>query len=109
MARLRPLVDEVLPEVRRRLDKSLATVPEVEAPTQVLGVSVALGAVSECLGMARDRLRDAVLEHVARVNAQSSPRQPCESATTQERGCSVAVCVRFVLDLADRARLKRRR
>jgi predicted NBD/HSP70 family sugar kinase/biotin operon repressor len=60
--RLRPLVDEVLPEVRTRLDKSLPTVPEVKAPTQVLGLSVARGAVYACLEMARDRLRDAVLE-----------------------------------------------
>ena len=60
--RLRPLVDEVLPEVRKRLDKTLMTVPEVKAPTQVLGLSVAWGAVYACLGMARDRLRDAVLE-----------------------------------------------
>jgi predicted NBD/HSP70 family sugar kinase/biotin operon repressor len=62
VGRLRPLVDEVLPEVRRRLDKSLPTVPEVKAATQVLGLSVARGAVYACLGMARDRLRDAVLE-----------------------------------------------
>jgi predicted NBD/HSP70 family sugar kinase len=62
VGRLRPLVDEVLPEVRRRLDKSLPTAPEVKAPTQVLGLSVARGAVYACLGMARDRLRDAVLE-----------------------------------------------
>ena len=60
--RLRPLAQEVLPEVRRRLDKSLTTVPEVKAPTQVLGLSVARGAVYACLGTARDRLRDAVLE-----------------------------------------------
>jgi predicted NBD/HSP70 family sugar kinase len=60
--RLRPLVDEVLPEVRRRLDTSLTTVPEIKTPTQVLGLSVARGAVSECLGLARERLRDAVLE-----------------------------------------------
>ncbi|HEY5785939.1 MAG TPA: ROK family transcriptional regulator [Microlunatus sp.] len=60
--RLRPLVDEVLPEVRARLDESLAAVPEVKATPQVLGLSVARGAVCACLGMARDRLRDAVLE-----------------------------------------------
>ena len=60
--RLRPLVDEVLPEVRARLDESLAAVPEVKATPQVLGLSVARGAVYACLGMARDRLRDAVLE-----------------------------------------------
>lgn len=62
MGRLRPLVEEVLPEVRRRLDRSLPTVPEVKAPMQVLGLSVARGAVYACLGMARDRLRDAVLK-----------------------------------------------
>jgi len=59
--RLRPLVGEVLPEVRRRLDESLTTAPEVRATTQILGLSVARGAVYACLGMARDRLRDAVL------------------------------------------------
>ena len=62
VGRLRPLVDEVLPEVRRRLDKSLTTSPEVKAPTQVLGLSVARGAVYACMGMVRDRLRDAVLD-----------------------------------------------
>jgi len=61
VGRLRPLVDEVLPEVRRRLGASLPTVPEVEAATQVLGLSVARGAAYASLGMARDRLRDAVL------------------------------------------------
>ena len=62
MGRLRPLVDEVLPDVRRRLDESLTTVPEITAPTQVLGLSVARGAVCACLRMAGDQLRDAVLE-----------------------------------------------
>jgi predicted NBD/HSP70 family sugar kinase len=62
VGRLRPLVDEVLPDVRRRLAKDLATVPELSAPTQVLGLSVARGAVHESLGTARDRLRDAVLQ-----------------------------------------------
>jgi predicted NBD/HSP70 family sugar kinase len=62
VGRLRPLVEEVLPEVRRRLDKSLTTVPEIKAAKQVLGLSVARGAVYACLEMARDRLRDAVLE-----------------------------------------------
>ena len=59
--RLRPLVEEVLPEVRRRLDTTLTTAPAVAAPAQVLGLSVARGAVHACLGMARERLRDAVL------------------------------------------------
>ena len=70
--RLRPLAQEVLPEVRRRLDKSLTTVPEVTAPTQVLGLSVARGAVYACLGTLRDRLRGAVLE--ARRQGQPTER-----------------------------------
>jgi predicted NBD/HSP70 family sugar kinase len=41
--RLRPLVEEVLPEVRRRLDTTLTTPPVVTAPAQVLGLSVARG------------------------------------------------------------------
>ena len=61
VGRLQPLVDQVLPEVRRRLGASLPTVPEVEAVKQELGLSVARGAVHASLGMARDRLRDAVL------------------------------------------------
>jgi predicted NBD/HSP70 family sugar kinase/biotin operon repressor len=62
VGRLQPLVDEVLPEVRGRLDERLTTVPEVTVATQVLGLSVARGAVHACLGMARDRLRDALLD-----------------------------------------------
>ena len=75
VGRLRPLVEEVLPEVRSRLDKSLTTAPEVKAVTQVLGLSVARGAVYACLGMARDRLRDAVLKarRQGRHTEQSSP------------------------------------
>jgi len=75
VGRLRPLVDEVLPEVRRLLDKSLATAPELKAPTQVLGLSVARGAMYASLGMARDRLRDAVLEsrHQGPQSVQSAP------------------------------------
>ena len=75
VGRLQPLVDEVLPEVRRRLDKSLPTAPEVKAPTQVLGLSVARGAVNLGLGMARDRLRDAVLEarRQGQLAEQSAP------------------------------------
>ena len=59
--RLRPLVEQVLPEVRRRLGAILPTVPDVEAATQELGLSVARGAVHAGLGVSRDRLRDAVL------------------------------------------------
>jgi len=62
VGRLQPLVEEVLPEVRGRLDTLLPTTPEVTAPAQVLGLSVAQGAVHACLAMARDRLRDTVLE-----------------------------------------------
>lgn len=62
VGRLRPLVDEVLPEVRQRLAKSLTAIPEVKVATQVIGLSVARGAMYACLRMARDRLRDAVLE-----------------------------------------------
>jgi predicted NBD/HSP70 family sugar kinase len=61
VGRLQPLVDEVLPAVRRRLAETLPTPPEVKVPTQVLGLSVARGAVHACVGMARDRLRNAVL------------------------------------------------
>jgi predicted NBD/HSP70 family sugar kinase/biotin operon repressor len=62
VGRLQPLVDEVLPDVRRRLDDVLASAPEVSTPTQVLGLSVARGAVHACLRVARDRLRVAVVE-----------------------------------------------
>jgi predicted NBD/HSP70 family sugar kinase/biotin operon repressor len=61
VGRLRPLVEEALPEVRRRLDQSLPAVPEIKAVTQVIGLSTAEGAVYACLTMAQGRLRDAVL------------------------------------------------
>jgi predicted NBD/HSP70 family sugar kinase len=61
VGRLRPLVEEVLPEVRSRLDESLPAVPKVEAVTHVLGLSGARGAVYACLAMVQVRLRDAVL------------------------------------------------
>ncbi len=62
VGRLRPLVDEVLPELRERLDKSHPTAPEIKAVTHVLGLSTARGAVYACLTLARERLRDAALE-----------------------------------------------
>ena len=71
--RLRPLVQEVLPDVRMRLDMTLTTVPEVKAPAQVLGLSVARGAVYSSLGMARDELRDAVLEARRRGRPAEQP------------------------------------
>ena len=75
VGRLRPLVDEVLPEVRRRLGESLATAPEVETPTPVLGLSVARGTVYAALGVARERLREAVLDarRQGRTVGQSAP------------------------------------
>ena len=72
VGRLQPLVEEVLPEVRGRLDQRLRTVPEVAVSAQVLGLSVARGAVHASLGVARDRLRDAVLE--ARRQGQLTER-----------------------------------
>jgi predicted NBD/HSP70 family sugar kinase len=75
VGRLRPLLEEVLPEVRSRLDKILTTVPEVKAPTQVIGLSVARGAVYACLEMARDRIRDAVLE-ARRQDQHTAPSAP---------------------------------
>jgi predicted NBD/HSP70 family sugar kinase/biotin operon repressor len=62
VGRLLPLVDEVLPHVRNRLDKSLTAVPEIKVATQVIGLSVARGAMYASRSMTRDRLRDAVLE-----------------------------------------------
>jgi len=70
--RLRPLVDEVLPEVRRQLAQSLPTVPEINVVTLVLGLSVARGAAYAGLAMVQDRIRGAVLE--ARRHAQT-PQQ----------------------------------
>jgi predicted NBD/HSP70 family sugar kinase len=60
--RLRPLVDHVLPEVRRRLDGLLPTVPDIVSLAQVLGLSIAQGAAHEALAVAHGRLREAVLE-----------------------------------------------
>jgi predicted NBD/HSP70 family sugar kinase len=75
VGRLRPLVDEILPELRERLDKSHPTAPEIKAVTHVLGLSTARGAVYACLTLARNRLRDAVLEARRRgqLAEQSAP------------------------------------
>lgn len=72
VGRLRPLVEAVLPEVRRRLDQSLPAVPEIKAMAQVIGLSTAEGAVYACLTMAQGRLRDAVLG--ARRQSQPTER-----------------------------------
>lgn len=62
VGRLSPLVDEVLPEVRRRLAHSLPTAPEIRVVSQVIGLSVARGAAYAGLALARSRLRESVLE-----------------------------------------------
>jgi predicted NBD/HSP70 family sugar kinase/biotin operon repressor len=61
VGRLRPLVDEVLPEVRGRLDRSLPAVPEIRPVEHLIGLSTAQGAVYACLTIAQERLLDAVL------------------------------------------------
>lgn len=70
VGRLLPLVDEVLPEVRKRLEQTLPATPRITTVSQVLGLSVARGAVHACLAMTHDRLRDALL----RARSQG-PRQ----------------------------------
>jgi predicted NBD/HSP70 family sugar kinase len=75
VGRLRRLVDEVLPEVRRRLDQSLPAVPEIRTVPHLIGLSTAQGAVYACLTMAHVRLREAVLgaRHQAQAAEQSAP------------------------------------
>jgi predicted NBD/HSP70 family sugar kinase len=62
VGRLSPLVDEVLPEVRRRLAQSLPLVPEIRVMSQVIGLSVARGAAYAGLALAQSRLRQSMLE-----------------------------------------------
>lgn len=62
VGRLRPLVDEVLPEVRERLEQALPAIPRITTVSQVLGLSVARGAVHACLAMTHHRLREALLK-----------------------------------------------
>jgi predicted NBD/HSP70 family sugar kinase len=62
VGRLSPLVDEVLPEVRRRLAQSLPTAPEIRVVPQVIGLSVARGAAQAGLALAQSRLRESMLE-----------------------------------------------
>ena len=78
VGRLQPLVEEILPEVRRRLDERLATVPKITMAAQVLGLSVAEERMYACLRLARDRLRDAALEARRQGALQSSSSQPSE-------------------------------
>jgi predicted NBD/HSP70 family sugar kinase len=69
VGRLSPLVDEVLPEARRRLAQSLPTAPEIRVVPQVIGLSVARGAAQAGLALAQSRLRESMLE--ARSEGQS--------------------------------------
>jgi len=69
VGRLSPLVDEVLPEARRRLAQGLPVVPEIRVASQVLGLSVARGAAYAGVALAQSRLRESVLE--ARSEGQS--------------------------------------
>ncbi|GAA3685487.1 ROK family transcriptional regulator [Lentzea roselyniae] len=62
VGRLRTLVEEVLPEVRTRLEERLPAVPRLTVVTQVLGLSTARGAVYSCLMLAHARLREALLD-----------------------------------------------
>lgn len=69
VGRLSPLVDEVLPEARRRLAQGLPTAPEIRVVPQVIGLSVARGAAQAGLALAQSRLRESMLE--ARSEGQS--------------------------------------
>ena len=69
VGRLSPLVDEVLPEARRRLAQSFPIAPEIRVVPQVIGLSVARGAAQAGLALAQSRLRESMLE--ARSEGQS--------------------------------------
>ena len=62
VGRLSPLVDEVLPEARRRLAESLPIVPEIRVVSQEIGLSVARGAALAGLALVQSRLRESMLE-----------------------------------------------
>ena len=61
VGRLSPLAEEVLPEVRRRLEQSLPSAPEIRVVQQVIGLSVARGAAHAGQELAQARLRDSIL------------------------------------------------
>ena len=61
VGRLSPLVEEVLPQARRRLAESLPDAPEIRVVPQVIGLSVARGAAYAGLAVARARLRESVI------------------------------------------------
>jgi predicted NBD/HSP70 family sugar kinase len=62
VGRLSTLVDEVLPEARRRLAQNLPVVPEVRVVPQEVGLSVARGAAYAGVALAQSRLRESMLE-----------------------------------------------
>lgn len=62
VGRLAALVEQVLPEVRTRLEERLPAVPRLAVARQVLGLSTARGAVHSCLTLAHARLREALLD-----------------------------------------------
>ena len=62
VGRLSPIVDEVLPEARRRLAQSFPIAPEIRVVPQVIGLSVARGAALAGLALAQSRLRESMLE-----------------------------------------------
>ncbi|MFF9810595.1 ROK family transcriptional regulator [Streptomyces coeruleorubidus] len=74
VGRLRPLVDEVLPQVRGQLERSLPAVPEIRTGPHLIGLSTAQGAVYACLTMAQERLHEAVLG--ARRQGQAAEQSP---------------------------------
>jgi predicted NBD/HSP70 family sugar kinase len=61
VGRLSPLAEEVLPEVRRRLEQTLPSAPEIAVVPQVIGLSVARGAAYAGQALAQARLRDGIL------------------------------------------------
>lgn len=61
VGRLSPLVDEVLPEARRRVAERLPEAPEISVVPQTIGLSVARGAAYAGLALAQARLRESVL------------------------------------------------
>lgn len=62
VGRLSPLVDEILPEARRRLAQNLPVIPEIRVVPQEVGLSVARGAAYAGLALTQASLRESVLE-----------------------------------------------
>ena len=69
VGRLSPLVDEVLPEARRRLAQSLPVVPEIRVASQVIVLSVARGTAYAGLALAPSPYGNRCWMPVARAKA----------------------------------------